>query len=283
MARELSPVSTKVRSRHLQPGRSQNGRHVQTVKSEPAKSAASCARPWTTARVPSEFSDSSKGTELRSNRSWGVTALHERNHGRYISETVRQRRTPLISSSIPPARNWSMKLPTLCPFEAAPQEQRLGTRRHGLNCCRPESGHLGDEPPLCRLQETESETYRFLWRSSFNGAAFVHIACCGSTVELRSRVLGRSRLYQKEPAITATLSSDDWEKLQRALTISNFWSLDATDDERFGLDGAQWLIEGRRGNVYHSMDRWCPRGAIYDLGRLFFALAGPPLADIRLY
>ncbi|WP_316214455.1 hypothetical protein [Bradyrhizobium sp. SZCCHNR2035] len=176
-----------------------------------------------------------------------------------------------------------MKLPTACPFDAVPPEQRVRAQQHRADCCQPESSHLCDEPPLCRFRETESEFYRFLWESSFNGAAFVHIARRGNSVELRSRVLARSRLRRKEPLVSAALSPEDWEKLQRALTISNFWSLDATDDESFGLDGAQWLIEGRRSDVYHSVDRWCPRGAIYDLGRLFFALAGPVLADMRLY
>jgi hypothetical protein len=50
-----------------------------------------------------------------------------------------------------------------------------------------------------------------------------------------------------------------------------------------GLDGAQWLIEGRRGQTYHAIDRWSPRGTVHDLGSLFFDLAGPPLAGIDLY
>jgi hypothetical protein len=81
---------------------------------------------------------------------------------------------------------------------------------------------------------------------------------------------------------SVALSLNDWEKLQRALMISNFWSLD-TADEQLGLDGAQWLIEGRRGDIYHSVERWSPRGAVRDLGCLFFALAGTPLASIELY
>jgi hypothetical protein len=66
------------------------------------------------------------------------------------------------------------------------------------------------------------------------------------------------------------------------LTISDFWSLDAAD-EQFGLDGAWWLIEGRCDDTHHSVERWSPRGAVRDLGCLFFALAGTPLADIELY
>ncbi len=174
------------------------------------------------------------------------------------------------------------KLSNHCSLEGASQEQCLGTEPDRFDCCRAEAGYLADELPFCRFRETEAEAYRFLWKSSFNGAALVHIARAGDSVGLRSQVLGRSRLRLREPPLSSALSLDDWEELQRALTISDFWSLDA-DDEQFGLDGAQWLIEGRRGDIYRSVRRWSPRGAVYDLGRLFFAFAGRPLADLRLY
>ncbi|WP_316206858.1 MULTISPECIES: hypothetical protein [unclassified Bradyrhizobium] len=175
-----------------------------------------------------------------------------------------------------------MKLPNPCPFEKTSPKQAFGIEPHRFGCCRVQSALLRNEPPMCRLRETESEGYRFLWTSSFNGSALVHIARRGDLIELRSRVLGRSRLYRKEPVISSTLPPDDWETLQRALTISNFWSLDATDD-RIGLDGEHGLIEGQRGDTYHWVERWCPQGAVHDLGRLFILLAGPALADITIY
>jgi hypothetical protein len=49
------------------------------------------------------------------------------------------------------------------------------------------------------------------------------------------------------------------------------------------LDGSDWLFEGRRRDIYRAATRWSPRGAPHDLGRLFFGLAGPPLAGIRIY
>jgi hypothetical protein len=63
---------------------------------------------------------------------------------------------------------------------------------------------------------------------------------------------------------------------------ANFWTLDSAD-RRVGLNGAQWLIEGRRGNVYRGLSRWRPDAAIYVLGKLFFDLAGPPLSKVGLY
>jgi hypothetical protein len=85
----------------------------------------------------------------------------------------------------------------------------------------------------------------------------------------------------EEPIVSAQLSRDDWGKMQTALTMSDFWSL-ATNDGRMGFDGANWLIEGRRGDTFHAVNRWSPRGVVRDLGRTFFALAGSPFSEIKL-
>ena len=37
--------------------------------------------------------------------------------------------------------------------------------------------------------------------------------------------------------------------MQDALIATGFWAPDPVDEQR-GLDGANWLIEGRRGSVY---------------------------------
>jgi hypothetical protein len=176
-----------------------------------------------------------------------------------------------------------MKLPDDCHFEKLPLHQFPEAEIHRPNCCRAGAGFYlsEDEPPLCRFRETEPEAYRFFWKSSFNGDAIVHIARKGDSVRLRASRSSYSRLRLRVPLASVALSLNDWEKLQRTLTISDFWSLDATD-ENFGLDGARWLIEGRRGGIYHSVERWSPRGTLRDLGCVFFALAGSPLAEIEL-
>jgi hypothetical protein len=47
-----------------------------------------------------------------------------------------------------------------------------------------------------------------------------------------------------------------------------------------GLDGSDWLIEGRRKGIYRAVSRWSPRGVLHDLGELFFELASQPMAEI---
>lgn len=175
-----------------------------------------------------------------------------------------------------------MKDPNYDPLEDVSPDQRFSTDPYlryggGRNFL-----DLDDVPPLCDFRETESETFRFVWKSSFDGAALVHIARTGNSFRLHCRFLRHSCLYLEEPIVSAHLSRDDWGKLQTALTMSDFWSL-AINDGRMGFDGANWLIEGRRADTYHAVDRWSPGGAVRDLGRTFFALAGSPFSQIKLY
>ena len=176
-----------------------------------------------------------------------------------------------------------MKLPDDCPFAKTPLQRLPEAERLRFDCCRagPGSYLIDEEHPLCRSQQTEPETYRFTWRSSFDGRACVHIGRSDDSIKLRSW-LSRSRVEPRRQLPSSALSLDGWEKLQRALNDSDFWALDA-EDEEFGLDGARWLIEGRCGDSYHQVERWSPQGAIHNLGRLFFALAGPSFANVKLY
>lgn len=174
-----------------------------------------------------------------------------------------------------------MKNPNCDPLDDVSPDQRSSTDPHLCYSGKSSFFGLDDVPPLPDFREAESEAYRFVWESSFNGAALVHVARLGNSFRLYSRYLRHSRLYLKEPIVSTQLLRDDWEKLQTALTMSDFWSL-ATNDGRMGFDGANWLIEGRRADAYHAVDRWSPGGAVRDLGRTFFALAGSPFSQIKL-
>ncbi len=174
-----------------------------------------------------------------------------------------------------------MKLPAHCPYAAIPPKQTLGDMIETMPCCRAHCPFraLGDsEVPLCRSWGTE--VYRLTWDSSFDGDAMLRIARLGDEIRL-SRVYRPSQFARTERC-EASLTPCDWARLQDALIAANFWALEP-HGEAHGLDGAYWTIEGRRKDIFRAVHRWSPHGAIHDLGRLFFALAGPPLAEAGLY
>lgn len=65
----------------------------------------------------------------------------------------------------------------------------------------------------------------------------------------------------------------EWSRMEDAVVAANFWMLDERGGPR-GLDGSTWCFAGRRRHEYHYISRWCPDGALRDLGRLLFDLAG---------
>ena len=50
-----------------------------------------------------------------------------------------------------------------------------------------------------------------------------------------------------------------------------------------GLDGSDWPGRGAPQGHLSGRQPVSPRGAFCDLGKLFFELAGSPLAEVRIY
>lgn len=76
------------------------------------------------------------------------------------------------------------------------------------------------------------------------------------------------------------LDNGQTNKLLAAMQDSGFWDM-PTKDERIGLDGSEWIIEGVKDGTYHIVNRWTPeKGPIYDLGNTFVRLCGPQFVEI---
>lgn len=166
----------------------------------------------------------------------------------------------------------AMKLPDDCPHALMPRQPMRSEPLGPIPCCRADGRALmlAGEEPLCRTLGSEAEVYRFIWRSSFDGDAMVCIGRHGGAITIRWRYDWYRAPAPDDAPPEAALSLADWARLQDELIATGFWALDPVDEQR-GLDGAQWLIEGRRGNVYRRVSRWSPQGELQSLGRLFFA------------
>jgi hypothetical protein len=177
-----------------------------------------------------------------------------------------------------------MKLPIKCPHRRSAKNW-LASDDAASPCCR-----VGDfdmpvflprQGPLCRGMDRIVEAYRFVWRGSFDGDVLVQVRRGEKSITLdwtcRSFKYGDGRFWR-------CIESADWTRLETGLLAAGFWAI-SPDDERRGLilDGANWVIEGRRRDVYRAVRRASPRGPIHNLGRVFLDIAGPPIAEIRLY
>lgn len=174
-----------------------------------------------------------------------------------------------------------MKLPAKCPHR---RSGKKWSRDGASPCCRQGyrdfSVYAPKRGPLCQRMDISTEEYRFSWNSSFNGSAQISIDRGEKNI-----IVGWVRRDFRDGfgQFWKCIEGADWSRLEAALLRAGFWSLDAALEFDFSLDGANWLIEGRRRDVYRAVRRWSPNGAIFDLGRVFLDIAGPPIADIRLY
>lgn len=143
------------------------------------------------------------------------------------------------------------------------------------------SGQLGAmaEPSLSCGEVLE--TYRFTWLRSFHEPIAVRAWRTQDTFHLEAVVLdgpgGQEQPQVVSKRISRTLSASEWARIEDALIEIGFWRL-ATSDDAMGLDGAQWIIEGRDGR-YHVVDRWNGADGVQEAGRVFLEVAG--LSDVE--
>ena len=133
--------------------------------------------------------------------------------------------------------------------------------------------------PSLSCKQPRGEVYRFLWLRSRARPVSVRVADRGdgatlSAVELD--VYGKARRVERE------LSPTEWAEVVTGVGRVEFWQMRTEDDDR-GLDGAQWILEGRKRSRYHVVDRWSPdSGAYRELCLSLLKLAGmlpAPRAD----
>jgi hypothetical protein len=58
------------------------------------------------------------------------------------------------------------------------------------------------------------------------------------------------------------LTEVEWKAVSDGLAGLNFWRM-PTEVLEFGRDGSQWVLEGRKGERYHVVDRWSPETGAY--------------------
>ena len=58
------------------------------------------------------------------------------------------------------------------------------------------------------------------------------------------------------------MNADEWKSVSDGLSRIDFWKLPGPV-QLGGLDGAQWILEGRKGEQYHVVDRWSPETGAY--------------------
>jgi hypothetical protein len=171
-----------------------------------------------------------------------------------------------------------------------PPRGPIATTRAGVapppgHCDEAVAPHLAE---LCAMGEPSlsvagPETYRFVWLRHQRNPVAVRVTRAGAgvaVVAIESDVHDPSAKRRHE----FTAAGQGWATLVEHLQAADFWNLagDPDEDDR-GLDGADWILEGRRGGIYHDVIRWEPKpGPFRDACEDLIKIAGVSFpAEIR--
>ena len=143
------------------------------------------------------------------------------------------------------------------------------------------------EPSLSCGPESR-ETYRFVWLRTFHRPISVRATKHHNVAKLTVVELDGAGGYapgKVASTVEKELSRKDWAMLETTLAAIDFWKMPARSGvDDLGLDGAQWIVEGRRPDKYHIVDRWSPRTGPYrEVGLWFLKAAGVKALGQELY
>ena len=137
------------------------------------------------------------------------------------------------------------------------------------------------EGPLCAFSDQAAETYRFSWIPSFSPTVVVRVSMTDTAVFVTAKRLNGAGGYEPGSLVvnrTVRVPPDAALRLRALIDSTGLWQATPPTDERVGLDGAQWIIEGVRGGRYHAIDWWSPQESgsgrhMRRLGVYLFSLA----------
>lgn len=73
---------------------------------------------------------------------------------------------------------------------------------------------------------------------------------------------------------TKQLSEAEWKEFEKMIADCSFWTSEPCD-ERFGIDGSRWIIEGHLKSKYWFVNRWSPKDNFRKAGEYLISKSGP--------
>jgi hypothetical protein len=142
------------------------------------------------------------------------------------------------------------------------------------------------EPSLSCGARPDGFAYRFLWLRSFHHPIAMRVEKNGSSVTLNAVELdgtGGNAPGRIVKSVQRELSSAEQGEFLAKLDRVDFWKL-RKNEERFGLDGAQWILEGAENGQYRVVERWSPEsGPYHDVCVLLLGFTGITISPLDFY
>lgn len=119
--------------------------------------------------------------------------------------------------------------------------------------------------PSLSCKEPAGEVYRFLWLRTWGRPTTVRIEVLKGGATISAIELDGAGGYEPGKVsrrFERKLTEGEWTQVAEGLRGIDFWTA-PTRVRNNGLDGAQWIMEGRKGSQYHVVDRWSPKSGAY--------------------
>jgi hypothetical protein len=131
--------------------------------------------------------------------------------------------------------------------------------------------------PSLSCKEPSGEIYRFLWLRTWGHPIAVRIDNKKNDTIVSAVELDGAGGYEPGKVlrrIQRKLTQTESKQVSEYLKAIDFWKI-PTQVHSDGLDGAQWIVEGRRELQYHVVDRWSPEsGSYHEFCIFLLKLAG---------
>jgi hypothetical protein len=148
------------------------------------------------------------------------------------------------------------------------------------------SQELADmKEPVLFKNKIKDEVYRFTWLRSFNYPIVIRIVKHNNVYSI---IWKEGNDDHKHPKLIIdkqkTIAIATWNDFLNKLKQINFWEMQTTEQDN-GMDGAQWILEGKIINKYHVVDRWTPSAstAYYKCCDFLISLTDIKIAPRRKY
>lgn len=146
------------------------------------------------------------------------------------------------------------------------------------------------EPTFAQLGLESREVYRFLWLRTFHRPIAVRIGRCGDDCTLLAKELDGAGGYEPgtiSKEISRPITLKEWDKFLSLLRNTDYWELSNKDDA-LAIDGAFWILEGKRNGKYHVVNRHSPRtdgpdSAFREVCLYLLALTGIEIDPSEVY
>lgn len=101
--------------------------------------------------------------------------------------------------------------------------------------------------------------FRFTWLRTFHNPIVIGLENNNESIRLYWKVCNGAGGYKPGKIIknkSKKLTIKEWNDFVASIDSINFWNLPTTQSGILGMDGAQWILEGKELGKYHVVDRW---------------------------